>query len=249
MTFRDVSTCVLACAALAGCARSAPPTPAPDVSQAEWTLSRARLAAARGRQPRTAYAERVRVAFTEPITKKRYQARGALAVDPDRAARMILLGPGGTTAIDVWVTRDRFRVAVPALHFERRGGNDPEAARGLPVGMLRWWFLAPLSGRLLLARSSERESSFLLRDGDAIVMVRTDGQRFVAARRHEGLAEAISWTSSASGPADGHGQYVDGASGLRVEVYVEEVMTEAPDPEAFAEPESETAAAHGGTSL
>ena len=62
---------------------------------------------------------------------------------------MILVGPGGTTALDVWVTKDRFRFAVPAIKLEKRGGVDPAEAKGLPIGMLRWWFLSPLAGRLL----------------------------------------------------------------------------------------------------
>jgi hypothetical protein len=241
----------LASAALAGCARAAPaaPSPASEVTQAEWTLSRVRLAAARARQPRGPYAERVHVTLTEPVTGKRFEARGAVAVDPERAARMILLGPGGTTAVDVWVTPERFRVAVPAIHFERRGGHDLEVERGLPVGMLRWWFLAPLSGRLLMARSSAHESSFLLRDGAATVMLRTDGQRFLAVRRQDGRSEAISWSAGVPRAAEGHGRYVDGASGLRVDVRVEELMATEPDPAAFAEPDVPAPAAREGTSL
>lgn len=240
------SALALASAGLAGCASPAPPPASilDEVSQGEWSVSRARLAAARERQPKRPYVERVRVAMTEPRTGKRYQARGAVAVDPDRAARLLLLGPGGTTAIDVWVTREKFRVAVPAIGFERRGGRDATEARGLPVAMLRWWFLAPLSGRLLLARSSEAQSSWLLKDGLATVMVRTDGARFLAVRSEEGRREGIEWSAGPDGAASGRGLYVDG-SGLRVEVLVEEVLPDEPDPAAFAEPEG--AAAPGGT--
>ena len=236
---RVIST-VLACA-LAGCARKAPAEPslASQVSQAEWTLSRTRLAAARALGPARPYAERVRVAMVEPVTGKELAARGALAVRPGEAARMLLLGPGGTTAVDLWVTRERFRVAVPAANLVRRGGRDAGEARGLPVGMLRWWFLAPLSGRLLAARSGDRETSFLLRDGAATIMLRTDGRRFLAVRTEAGRSEAFDWRGARAAASEGHGLYVDGQRGLRVEVLVEEVMTEEPDPAAFLEPGDE----------
>lgn len=238
--------------ALAGCAPKSTRAPSPleAVTQEEWTLSRSRLAALREKQPKRPYVERVRVALTEPHTGKRYESRGAVAVSPDRAARMLLLGPGGTTAVDMWVTRDKFRFSVPAMHYERRGGTDPEDARGLPVGLLRWWFLSPLSGRLLVARSSDRESSWLLRDGDATVIVRTDGRRFLAVRTHEGHDEGIEWLAPGLGTTPGaHGRYVDGRYGLRVEVLVEDVSPDEPDPAAFLDPDAQGEAPAGGTSL
>ncbi len=238
----------------AGCARprAVPSSPLDDVSQEEWTIARARLLALRERQPKRPYVERVAVAMIDPRTGKRYQSRGAVAVSPDHAARMILLGPGGTTAVDVWVTRDRFRFSVPGLKYERRGGADPEEARGLPVGLLRWWFLAPLSGRLLVARSTAKESSWLLRDGDATVLVRSDGRRFLAVRTQEGHDEGLEWLAPRSeGEAGAQGRYVDGRNGLRVEVLVEGVSAEEPDPDAFADPDGETppSTGAGGASL
>ncbi len=240
---------LVALLALPACTRPAPTRSILDeVTQEEWTLSRSRLAALRERQPTKPYAERIRVAMTEPRTGKRYESRGAVAVDPNNAVRMILLGPGGTTALDVWVTRDRFRFSVPSIHYERRGGVDPEEAKGLPVGMLRWWFLAPLSGRLLVARSNPKESTWLLRDGDATVLLRTDGRRFLAVRSHDGHDEGIEWLAPGLGRAPGtRGRYVDGAHGLRVEVLVEDVSDEEPDPAAFADPGDPPPA--GGTSL
>lgn len=255
MPLRAVAFATVLALALAGCARprTAAPSPLDDVSQEEWTIARARLLALRERQPKRPYVERVAVAMIDPRTGKRYQSRGAVAVSPDHAARMILLGPGGTTAVDVWVTRDRFRFAVPGLKYERRGGADPEEARGLPVGLLRWWFLAPLSGRLLVARSTPKESSWLLRDGEATVLVRSDGRRFLAVRTQEGHDEGLEWLAPRTGGAAGaQGRYVDGRHGLRVEVLVEDVSADEPDPEAFADPDKESAppsAGAGGTSL
>jgi hypothetical protein len=238
-----VTALVLACAA---CAPRAPAA-LPDVSQEEWTVSRERLAGVRAEQPSRPYVERIRMSIQDPRTGTRYEARGAVAVSPSHAARMMLVGPAGTTALDVWVTRDRFRFAVPAMKIERRGGRNPEDARGLPVGMLRWWFLSPLDGRLLLARSSDAESAWLLKDGEATVTVRTDGQRFLAVRREHEHLEAIEWLGRGLVPRAGtRGRYVEGRYGLRVDVVVEDVLPSEPDPAAFADPDEQQ---QEGTSL
>jgi hypothetical protein len=211
-----------------------------EVTQYEWSIARDRLARLRRGRPEKPYVERVRLSIGDPRTGRQYQARGAVAVSPGRAARMILIGPGGTTALDVWVTKDRFRFAVPALKLEKRGGTDPTAAKGLPIGMLRWWFLSPLAGRLLLARSSPAESAWILRDGAATVTVRSDGERFVALRREGETLEGIEWVSRGLVPQTGeHGRYLDGRFGLRVDVVVEELLPTEPDPDAFADPDEQ----------
>ena len=212
----------------------------PDVSQAEWTLSRERLARMRSELPRRPYVERIQIGLVDPRTGKLYRARGAVAVSPDRAARLVLLGPGGTTAIDLWVTPDRFRVAIPSLKLEKRGGTDPSEAHGLPIGFLRWWFLSPLDGQLVLARSSRQEAAFLLRDGPATVTMRTDGERFFAIRRESGRLEGLEWSSQGLAPRAGaRGRYIDGEWGVRVHVVVEEVLPDEPDPAAFFDPDEQ----------
>ena len=215
-------------------------TRVPEVSQPEWTVARDRLDRLRRGRPDRPYVERVRLAISDPRTGRQYQARGAVAVAPGRAARMMLVGPGGTTALDVWVTKDRFRFSVPAIKLEKRGGTDPEDSKGLPIGMLRWWFLSPLAGRLLLARSSPGESAWILREGSGTVTLRTDGRRFIALRREGESLEAIEWVSLGLVPQAGeHGHYLEGRHGLRVEVLVEEVLPDEPDPEAFADPDQD----------
>ena len=216
-------------------------TPIPvEVTQYEWSIALDRLARLRRGRPDKPYVERVRLTIGDPRSGRQYQARGAVAVSPGRAARMILLGPGGTTALDVWVTKDRFRFAVPALKLEKRGGTDPAVAKGLPIGMLRWWFLSPLAGRLLLARSTPAESAWVLRDGAATVTVRSDGQRFVALRREGETLEGIEWFSRGLVPQAGeHGRYLEGRFGLRVDVVVEEVLETEPDPDAFTDPDEQ----------
>jgi len=217
---------------------AAVPSRLPEVTAQEWSVARDRLARLRRGQPIRPYVERVRLAISDPRTGKRYEARGAVAISPDRAARMMLVGPGGTTALDVWVTRDRFRFSVPAINLQKRGGTDPVEARGLPIGLLRWWFLSPLAGRLLLARSTSAESAWILRDGGATVTLRSDGNRFVALRREGDVLEGIEWIARGLVPQGGaHGQYLEGRFGLRVEVVVEEILTSEPDPEAFADPD------------
>ena len=210
----------------------------PDVTQDEWSTARDRLARLRRGRPERAYVERVRLAISDPRTGRQYHARGAVAVSPGKAARMILIGPAGTTALDVWVTKDRFRFAVPAIKLEKRGGLDPAEAKGLPIGMLRWWFLSPLAGRLLVARSTQGESAWILRDGAATVTVRSDGRRFVALRREGETLEGIEWISRGLVPQSGeHGRYIEGRFGLRVDVVVEDLLENGPDAEAFADPD------------
>lgn len=213
-----------------------------DVEQPEWTRARARLGRLRGELPSRPYTERVELGVTDPRTGEHYEARGAVAVSPGRAARLVLLGPGGATALDLWVTRDRFRFAVPPMKLERRGGADPSDARGLPVGFLRWWLLAPLRGDLLFARSTRADAAFLLRDGRATVMLRTDGARFFALRREGTRAEALEWSARGIAPRAGaRGRYVDAETGVRVHVVVEEVLAEEPDPAAFDDPDGPAA--------
>lgn len=210
----------------------------PVVSQYEWSIARDRLARLRRGRPDRPYVERVRLVINDPRTGREYQARGAVAVSPGRAARMILVGPGGTTALDVWVTKDRFRFAVPAIKLEKRGGTDPAEAKGLPIGMLRWWFLSPLAGRLLVARATQGDSAWVLREGAATVTVRSDGRRFIALRREGDTLEAIEWISRGLVPQTGeHGRYIEGRYGLRVEVLVEELLATEPEADAFADPD------------
>ena len=71
------------------------------------------------------------------------------------------------------------------------------------------------------------------------------GTRFIAVRREGGSMEGIEWLGRGIVPRAGaRGRYVEGTYGLRVEVIVEEVMSEEPDPAAFMDPD-----APGGTSL
>jgi hypothetical protein len=247
----------------------------PDPSAREWTRLRERLAITRDATPDRPYTERIVVAMREPRTGKVFQARGAVAVNPGRALRMILVGPGGVTALDAWVTDEQFRVVVPPISLERRGGAEPVAARGLPVGFLRWWLLHPLEGRLLAAWNREGGPLYLLRHGDDTVLLRearaNAGRERVMAARREGRqahgdaagdhssrpgwfatdneVERLDWLgrSPTMPHAGDKARYIDGASGLEVEVLVEGLGDEEPDPQAFADPDD--AASKNGAPL
>lgn len=210
-----------------------------DVTAAEWSLARARLTELRGTLLREPYVERVRVSLFEPFRRTSYEARGAVAVDPEHAVRMILLGPGGTTAIDLWVTEERYRFLVPAVGSERKGARRSDDAQGLPVAFFRWWFLSPLRGRLLAANATGSETSWLLKDGAATILLRGDGTRFFAMRREGEREEGLAWHGDGLAPVGGsRARYVEGRHGLRVDVDVEAVETTPPPSDAFTDPEA-----------
>jgi hypothetical protein len=239
---------VLMAIALSGCATRDPsvPTALPDPTAREWTRLRERLAITKSAEPERPYVFNVVVAMREPRTGKVFQARGAVAVEPGRALRMILVGPGGATALDAWVTDDQFRFAVPGIAFTRRGGAATSDARGLPVGFFRWWMLHPLDGRLLAAWNRDTGALYLLRRGDETVLLRdahgarSRREHVVAARREDGRVERLEWfgRSPVAPHAGDKARYVDGSSGLEVEVLVEGVGEHEPEPAAFLDPDA-----------
>jgi hypothetical protein len=181
----------------------------------------------------------------EPRSGRTVDGRGAMAVSPGRAVRMILVGPAGSTMLDAWASADRWRVTVPALELSRRGGAEEPA--DLPVGFLRWWFLSPLGGSLMAARSTPGEELWLLRSPGGVVELReracARGDLLDATRRIAGRAEQVRECRSRDGLRAGDtAEYADQSTGLRVQVEVESVSERGPDDDAFVEPGSE-----GGT--
>lgn len=227
----------LAVAGVLSTACAAPAPPAAPPTQREWSLARERLAELRRTVPSSPWVEQVSISFREPGTGKLFEGRGAIAVSPNKAMRMILVGPGGTTALDAWVTPDAYRFAIPPVGLVRRGGKDAEST--LPIGFFRWWFLAPYEGRLRTIVGRD----FVLDDGSGIVSIddRTeDGARLVVARRRHGtVIELLGFRGRADGKhgAGDRASYRNLTTGLTVEVTVDEVGESAPDPDAFVDPD------------
>jgi hypothetical protein len=169
----------------------------------------------------------------------RTRGRGAVAVHPEGGVRMIMLGPGGTTAMDLWICRDAFRFAVPAADLVRRGdaSTPPEELRGLPVDFLRWWFLEPLGGRLLAAYPVSGGDAFLLKDDASAVHLlrRADGPRTHLSVRRVSLDDEERIETSAD--KCGHVHYSQQSTSIDLDVNCEKVNDGTPSPRAFADPD------------
>lgn len=176
--------------------------------------------------------------LTEPRTGQRMRARGAVAVRPPSALRMVLLGPGGTTALDLWICRDAFRFAIPAADLVHRGdASTPRAElRGLPVDFLRWWLLRPLEGHLLYHERRDDRARYVLRHDDQIVDVETtgEGDGLTVRRTAGGDAEEV----EAAGPGCAPVRYRQRSTGIDIAVTCEELDPErVPPARAFADPD------------
>jgi len=227
-------------------------------TRAAWQRARERLGALR-RESQGAGARtlRVRLELREPRTGPTLEARGAVAVapsldggapgEPPGALRMILLGPGGTTALDLWARGDRFRFAVPAIGLLRRGaGSTPRASlRGLPVDFLRWWLLHPASGELLWHERIGSTDAFVLRDGEAILELRAVEGGAIGARRSlwlDGRDPRLVDQEVVIADRIGCGtiRYAQASTGLLVTVRCEgEERAREPNPRAFEDPDGE----------
>jgi hypothetical protein len=182
------------------------------------------------------------VRMREPRTGRVFEGRGAIAVEPHVAARMVLVGPGGVTALDMWITQKRWRFAAPIADFKRAGGTDGKEADGLPIGLFRWWFLAPLEGRLLTACIGKPDNTFVLRDGEATLTLQQvrrgeagSPPTLRALRRKGRITEALEWRME-FGVMEEHVNYVHDATGLEVEVLARRTGDK-PDPAAFLDPD------------
>lgn len=208
---------------------------------ATWQSLRTALDAERAAGPRSPWAAGLRMTMQEPRTGRTLDGRGALAVAPGRALRMILVGPAGTTMLDAWATATRWRIAVPPAGVLRRGGADEPAE--LPVGFLRWLFFRPLEGALFGGSRGPDETVFLLRDGEAVVEVRLGrcerGELAATTRRIDGRAEKLEVCRHASGApeAGDWARYENEATRLRIDLTLESVGSTPPDQEAFVDPD------------
>jgi len=204
-----------------------------------WREARRSFAELRGKyRPDRPYTMNLALELSHPLTGSRLRARGAMAVSPrDGALRMILLGPGGTTALDLWICGQQWRFVLPAVGLRQRGnlGDGPGDARGLPVDFLRWWLLRPLEGRLLYAAVDQGGRRYLLRDGDDVVDV-------VAAADHGLTLERRSPSDRHRVHTDGPGcasvRYRQASTGVDMAIFCESIDSDrSPRPQAFVDPD------------
>ncbi len=170
------------------------------------------------------------------------RSRGAIAVHPAGGLRIVMLGPGGTTAFDLWACEGEFRLAIPAIDHVVRGDarTPPEQLRGLPVEFLRWWFLAPMSGRLLNFMAADEDGwwRFVLRDGESGVDVRGQGPserpRSLHVIRHvQGAVQEV----HSDGRACGRVRYQQRPGGVVLKTVCEGWATGLPPSRAFHDPD------------
>ncbi len=160
--------------AICGCtpARTVPALPHLEASE----LSVDRVAHVAVRAPTGAVKQTLSILVRDEISGKGFEGRGVVAVRPRSALRMILLGPGGTTAMDVWIRGkpggwEEFRVSIPALGRVVRGDpSTPRAQlRGMPVELLWRWIVDPFGGALVHARRGLVRADGTVTQGDGLV--------------------------------------------------------------------------------
>lgn len=123
------------------------------------------------RRPKGIIKQELTIAIRDAQSGKGFEGRGVVVVKPREALRMILLGPGGTTAMDVWIAGERFRVAIPAIDRVVRGdaSTPREKLRGMPVDLLWRWLVDPFGGRVLAARRGVVAEDGSVIDGDGLI--------------------------------------------------------------------------------
>lgn len=218
---------------------------------ATWREVDQALERERQSSPDRPWAAGVLVTMHEPRLGHTIDGRGAIAVLPRSALRMILVGAAGTTMLDAWVTPERWRVAIPPVGVLRRGGGGSSVSKreaddpaDLPVGFLRWSFFRPLAGTLFGGSVQPGRVQFLLRDGDAVIDVRLGacprGERRVTTRRVQGRSERLEECreSAAVTPGDWV-RYEDEKSGLAVDLTIESAAAGPPDQDAFRDPDAD----------
>ncbi len=162
----------------------------------------------------------IRVKFSGGGGLGSVEGRGALARRLPDAARMIVVAAGGPTAFDLWMRGDRYRMAMPLVGRVERGsvGTDGDSKR-LPVGLLRWWWLTPLEGKVVGAFGDAGARRWVLRDGGStydVTLGRDDVLRIV--RRANGREERL----RVMGPDCSRVEYRDEANGVVVEIQCDE---------------------------
>jgi hypothetical protein len=112
------------------------------------------------RVPSAIHKQEITIELRDLASGLGFSGRGVVVVQPRHALRMILLGPGGTTAMDVWIRDRKFRVAIPAISRITRGDESTprEMMRGMPVDLL-WRLLVDPFGSMVFARSGHPDDA------------------------------------------------------------------------------------------
>ncbi len=201
----------------------------------EWPAFQRALAEERQAQPRAPWAAGIRVVLRAP--GRTIAGRGGLAAFPGKALRMIVVSGPGATVLDIWVTRERWRIAVPPLGRVLRGGRDEPP--DLPVGFLRWWFCTPLDGTLFAAaRTDNGATLFALRDGNATVELRDAPRLLVASRRVGEKTQIIRQQREGPLPRAGDAVHYESGGGVTVDLVLESLAESPPSPAAFVDPDT-----------
>jgi hypothetical protein len=220
----------------ASCAGASPKPTKPPTGE-QWADAHAALTELRRVwAPRSAT---TRIAVRFAFGDAEFEGRGAVAIRLPDALRMQIVGPGGWTAMDLWVGGERWRLALPQRDRIVRGDEaSGRSERGLPVGFLRWWLLRPLEGRLLSASKGSKGWMWILKDGEAVVDVREDGADALSIERR---SEAGHERVRASTPGCGRVHYEHREAGVRVDVLCEEVSSGTANSAAFEDPDARAA--------
>lgn len=201
------------------------------------------LDALRATAPRRAYARQVRarVALGPRGTT---EAQGALAVRPGEAVRLVLVGPAGATALDLWARGRTFSLALPAAGRHLAGSlDDPgdDAAR-TPVRALVTALTDPLAGRVtFVGRRASGAHVVGLTGPGGVVLVEPSADALTLAwpARGEGL---VLTPPTLAAPEGGRARFVAPRERVEVDVTIVGVVEDPPDDEVFAAPPSVGAA-------
>jgi hypothetical protein len=182
------------------------------------------------------------MSMREPRGGHVIDGRGAIAVLPGQALRMILVGAVGATMLDAWMTPEQWRIVVPPTNLVRHGNRA--APDDLPVGFLRWVFFRPLEGTLFAGSLESGGILFMLRDDDAVLEVHLRpcerGHLVTTTRRSHGRSERLEECRASDEPRPGDWvRYENQMNGLQVALTIESVAEAPPDGSAFRDPTME----------
>jgi hypothetical protein len=211
-------------------------SPRPIVSAEEakrqFVLARQRLDLFRSALDHRPFGETVQISLREEVSGRRWEGRGVVVRKPATALRLVLLGPGGATALDLWATPDRCHLESPLLGVRHRG---PTASAPAPTPFLAWWFLDPLGQHVQDAWLSQGLARGIMEGprGERTEVEETaDG--WVLRRR--GGVERLSLRGP-PGQVGTHVSYQDLSARVFADVIIEDIAAGPPSDEAFREPE------------